>query len=1026
MRPSSLGRGEKAKLQAENLMLAAQERLLRGSVKAYQYEAALSWELEGLEEAAKKAGMSSDVVPKNRFELLDKTALKQLEQRWQARYDALAKAAAESPSGLFERPLKETTETLNSLREAMSRPTSDVARFFHRPRSNIGDPQDALAFLRKRETSFHATINEREGHLLRRALAWDGSDTAAHLRLVQIEELPSTEIVEGTRRLLTLDRATGLRPSAAVSQIIKDRFADPLRAVEREAALHLQWEDLRAITDVQVRQQVIPRSLENSFTDWMVSHLTDSDLVEVKSYLDEAYRYQLRTDTAYPREFQGRLDIDLRVVELEYAAVDREIVYRRATGTSRTAQTAPTQLPKEVQLIMERHSRGAGPDLLKSPAGMQAHFEALSRYESRALRPSAEARLLKQQILVEGYRDAVRTFNADMQTLQKLRQEYTRQGLGEMDPRIESSMRQARTGLTQRAIRLRSGLLEIYEANPDRVRAMLEIIDNCAICEFPSTESHNLRTAEHGEPATLGRAATWRGWNTLAPPRLILPEGQGPPFADVELTRGMQAFQQAMTQMRGISWARSGAPPTEPERPSYIQESDETARVHVAPEGHRPIPKGWRPGGRPASFREIDEVRSISKLPGGVALGKVAEVKGAWANSGLLYSSSERRLVLVGNGVRARLPVADPTVLKRCYLLALDDDATMVSIGLDGSAFGLGVSTLRTSAASPVLLHPLLKDTQMGMDMIQADRLPWSLRKQFLPDGTNNPLQAAEMAAVLDEAAGASGHELSDELLERGISTSSGGFDFSKALTLLSTARQDTARLLWDDGPAADAIRAGRFRQDSSPEVERWSRLTATERKKEVATLFLSAVAEKGEVNRLGWDLVVAATQTYSLAHSIPPKEAARAVLKVASAGMLALSLLTDQEVQFVPMGSELIPSVTLRVRFLRASFRATTEGPRFFDEPILSEKATQVVSRSLTTLRRTYPALARAYEYAGWIALFRWALSPGAVAWLDLTELGAVQERRVKTPDYLCRGRGIDSSDCLRQIKTASGPSMP
>jgi hypothetical protein len=88
------------------------------------------------------------------------------------------------------------------------------------------------------------------------------------------------------------------------------------------------------------------------------------------------------------------------------------------------------------------------------------------------------------------------------------------------------------------------------------------------------------------------------------------------------------------------------------------------------------------------------------------------------------------------SGERVKLPPVDPAVLKTCYLYARSKDSVAISIGYDGER----ENPLDRNALSAVLIHPVLRDTQVGLDIINADRLPWSLRAEKLPNGLPNPV----------------------------------------------------------------------------------------------------------------------------------------------------------------------------------------------------------------------------------------------------------------------------------------------
>jgi hypothetical protein len=206
-----------------------------------------------------------------------------------------------------------------------------------------------------------------------------------------------------------------------------------------------------------------------------------------------------------------------------------------------------------------------------------------------------------------------------------------------------------------------------------------------------------------------------------------------------ELARQRKAFQEAKdTADKLLASAASPTPSkTSGERAFILVDSDPQGRVYEAAEEARPELKGWTKDERGGivKYEDIDRLNSIRMIPGGVAFGKVIEVNGDWKDAGLFYDIRDRRGYLVlGNGKRIKLPKVDPAVLKACFAFARSSDSVAVSIGWTGeqSDFRIDRST------SPVLLHPALRDTLVGRDIIDVDRLPWHLRDYQLPNGKWN------------------------------------------------------------------------------------------------------------------------------------------------------------------------------------------------------------------------------------------------------------------------------------------------
>ena len=232
------------------------------------------------------------------------------------------------------------------------------------------------------------------------------------------------------------------------------------------------------------------------------------------------------------------------------------------------------------------------------------------------------------------------------------------------------------------------------------------------------------------------------------------------PFGDPILARERNSFEQAkayaLTLVKALNdpvTARAG----DASKPYVLIESDPTGQVRQASLGERPELKGWLvkkgPTGiadiedtpKPVSFDAIDRLESIRIIPGGVALGKEAVVDGDWKAGGLIYVAKDKRAYLVrSSGERVELPEVAPEVLKTCFLFARSEDPVAISIGYTGER----INPLTSQVASQVLLHPNLRDTQVGRDIIEADRLPWSLREDKLPNGKPNPVLATMQPLV--------------------------------------------------------------------------------------------------------------------------------------------------------------------------------------------------------------------------------------------------------------------------------------
>ncbi|WP_437934031.1 hypothetical protein [Sorangium sp. So ce341] len=450
-----------AERRLKELTREAEEHALRGSVQSFALLAELTWELEHMKELARRTGRPADVVPENLFTLLSEPILRELHDRWSDGLEELQKAAASAPPGTYQRRIEETQAKLLKIKQALETPGVDlVARFFHADRRPDIDPHPDQ-WLAERESSRAKEIHERTISLLSIENARDGTDVAVLLELRRLVD-SGPEGAVASRRALAMKRARGFHlpsSSQAVRDILHNRFADPLEAVRAEAALMLQWQELASIEPAR-RHVFLPDALA-SFPDWMVSHLSDEDLLEVKAYLDEARAALRATDLAIPLFLQGRLDVDRRVVELEAAAIARELEHRQTVGRPR-APPPPEDLSDAEKAMLARHSRPALPTLAGSRAEREALWEALRRYEART-NPKAEAKRLRIDLEIKGYQDELAKLVEDGKLIAKLTDAAAR--------------KRAEAIQAKRAERLRLGLSALSTSRPGEVQALLGQID---------------------------------------------------------------------------------------------------------------------------------------------------------------------------------------------------------------------------------------------------------------------------------------------------------------------------------------------------------------------------------------------------------------------------------------------------------------------------------------------------------------------------------------------------------------------
>ena len=403
---------------------------------------------------------------------------------------------------------------------------------------------------------------------------------------------------------------------------------------------------------------------------------------------------------------------------------------------------------------------------------------------------------------------------------------------------------------------------------------------------------------------------------------------------------------------------------------------DRAVRVEHASVAARPARDGWNPTGRFATFEELDTLASFQLLPGGVALGNHATVEGDWTK--LVYER-ESGLVLSGPDGELRLPDEEPAVLSACFRFAVSEDPVAVSIGSFGD---------QVAAADEVHLHPALRDTRVGSDIFLMDLLPWSLDKEWLPDGSVNPLvrdlgvrvntaSSSPTPAPVDELEGRTRQVIGmhiGELPESGEAR-------AEALAQAAVAVLDPASPLAEPlttEPIADGLDAAAY-------------LVRDTLKTRVDTVELV----DGTVS---WAEATAAVLIEAGHAKCSLREAARRVL-----GWLPpsrLSLLTDHGTTVTSAGL----TTDLRVRYVGPMLTSDAAGIRRSSEARrLSPALDAEVTQALDELE--LGPVAEVRRYAGWIALFRWALSNDGVRWIDLVDLSNIEHRDTPTADYYCFG---------------------
>ena len=338
-----------------------------------------------------------------------------------------------------------------------------------------------------------------------------------------------------------------------------------------------------------------------------------------------------------------------------------------------------------------------------------------------------------------------------------------------------------------------------------------------------------------------------------------------------------------------------------------------------------------------------------------------------------------------------------PEVLKACLGYARGSDAVAVSIGYTPES-----NNVLGKRAQAVFVHTSLRDTSVGADLILADRLPWSLADERLPNQVANPVRD-RMKPLLDQTR----KEFENappvdrflaHLKEVGLSVE--GQTKAQLLEKLRQTGDDPQTLLdlmfksvaTADGSTEARVAefnalAGKFNFRVSADTVKGvtDLLKSLRPDKKDALVQLVWIGFDGE-SHVSWSL---AERTFLVIGSFStPKandhDAALAVLQLLQAKQLSL--------------------LTLRVRYVRGDITADSKCLTLSDDAKVSEKASEAATSVLRSVEQAYPWIAAARRHAALIALLRWALQPANVDFVDFAELATVDVHRVITPDYVCR----------------------
>lgn len=144
--------------------------------------------------------------------------------------------------------------------------------------------------------------------------------------------------------------------------------------------------------------------------------------------------------------------------------------------------------------------------------------------------------------------------------------------------------------------------------------------------------------------------------------------------------------------------------------------------------------------GAPYDFEtEVRNFKSFESVGGGIHMGGTAKLSSPQnlTDFVLRYDVQTASLLLVGPKDEQFIyrPV-EPDVLKALYKFALSGHNNAISIGWSGTV----ELQDKIDRQQEVLLDPSFVDTRIGQDLFLADKLPWGLNEETLPNRRENPI----------------------------------------------------------------------------------------------------------------------------------------------------------------------------------------------------------------------------------------------------------------------------------------------
>lgn len=376
----------------------AAELLLRGAADAYRVEATAQIEYESLKRITERLRLPNDLLPTNRYALLDPAALDRHEASWARCRDILKERAAVAP-GLYDLAIAQVDDTLDTIRrgkrEAVDRP---MIRW-HAAVSNARPTAEFVAWVQQEAVGKSAAIDAREAQLLQEALARNRLDYPAQLRAVERAlgwvdpKSAEADVLHRTgRNALAMIRAVGLSPPATACnplEFFANRFRDPLAALQAEADLRMR----------HPRGDAVPME---EFITWVADNLTDVQLFEVLAYADAALDLLARFELGAPSEFLPTVRVDRQQAQLEASVLKRVADRRRQLTTSPNGRQ-PTWKPVQGYEEVDR----------SSPKYRKVCWHVLEAYVART-HPTEACRAWREELELSDLADRIEVLDKSL------------------------------------------------------------------------------------------------------------------------------------------------------------------------------------------------------------------------------------------------------------------------------------------------------------------------------------------------------------------------------------------------------------------------------------------------------------------------------------------------------------------------------------------------------------------------------------------------------------------------------------